>query len=67
MNDFQCCTVYNARAMLWHLLIIELLLAFMCKMGSVDVATPSMSIYSVSTILGVAYCIIEGVCCGTDV
>jgi D-mannonate dehydratase len=40
VNDFVCCILYHPGAALWHLSIIEVLAAFICKIGNVDVASP---------------------------
>jgi hypothetical protein len=50
--------------MLPHLPIIDELPTFMGNIGCVDVGTPQMTIIGVSTILGIASCIIEGLFCG---
>jgi len=64
VNNYHYCIWYNPRAMLPHLPIIDVLPAIMGNTGRVNVTTPEMSINSASTILGVASCIIEVVCCG---
>jgi len=43
VNDFVCCTMYNPRAALRHLSIIEVLAAFIGNMVCVDAATPQAS------------------------
>jgi len=40
VNDFRCCILYNPRAVLWHLCIIEVLAAFIGNIVNVDVAAP---------------------------
>jgi D-mannonate dehydratase len=40
VNDFVCCILYNPRAILWHLSIIEVLAAFIDKIVFVDTVTP---------------------------
>ena len=68
VNDFGCCNLCNARAVLWHLPIIEVFATFRENMVRVDLATPKnerhQSISRVSTILGVPCCIIQGLCYG---
>ena len=38
----------------------------MCTVGSVNISTPKMSINSMPTIVGVASCLIDWVCCGIN-
>jgi len=92
VNNFECCTLYNPRAVLRHLCIIEVLAAFIGNIVCVDTVTPQnerqlsvntastehqqsvnrastqcqQSVNRVSTLLGVASCIIQGVCYGKD-
>jgi len=92
VNDFECCTLYNPRAVLRHLCIIDVLAAFICNIVCVDTVTPKndrqlsvntastehqqsvnrastqceQSVNRVSTLLGVASCIIQGLCYGID-
>jgi hypothetical protein len=40
VNDFECCTLYNPRAVLRHLCIIEVLAAFIGNIVCVDTVTP---------------------------
>jgi len=62
-NDCRCCILYNPGAVLWHLLIIEVLAACVGNMDSVHVATPEnksqQSINRASTILGPASWILQ--------
>jgi hypothetical protein len=40
VNNLVCCILYNRRAVLWHLPIIEVLATFICNMVCVNAATP---------------------------
>jgi hypothetical protein len=77
VNDFVCCILYNPRAMLRHLFIIEVLAAFIGKIVLVNTVTPQnehqqsvntasterqMSVNRVSTVSGVASGIFQGLC-----
>jgi len=79
VNDFECWIVYNPMAVLWHLLMIEELEAFVGNIVLVNTATPQnkcqqsvnrasterqQSINRVSTILGVVSFIIQRLCYG---
>jgi hypothetical protein len=68
INDFGCCILYNPWAVLLCLPIIKVLAAFRGIMVSVNVTTPEdkrqQSINRARTILGVASCIIQGLCYG---
>jgi len=68
LNDFGCWIWSNRRAVLQYLPIIEALAASIGNTISIDVATPTnechRSVNWVSTILGVASCIIEAQCYG---
>jgi len=92
VNDFVCCTLYNPRAVLRHLCIIDVLAAFIGNIVCVDIVAPQNerqqsvnsaskehqqsvnrastqcqpSVNRVSTLLGVASCIIQGLCYGID-
>ena len=71
--------MHNSRAVLWHLPIIEVLAAFIDNIMNVDVAAPEnegqhsinrvstqrqQSVNRLSTILGGASCVIQGLCYG---
>jgi len=43
VNDFMCCMLYNPRAALRHLLIIEVLATIIGNMVCVNAATPQAS------------------------
>jgi len=43
VNDFGCCILYNPRAVLRHLLIIEVLADFIDNMVCVNATTPQAS------------------------
>jgi len=55
-------------AVVWLLSIIKVLAAFIGNMVTVDVATPEnerqQSVNRASTILGVASCMVQGLCYG---
>ena len=63
INNFHFSIVHNPRAMLPHFPIIEELPTFMGNMGSIDVGILQITVNGVSTILGIAACIVEGLCC----
>ena len=79
VNDFVFCILYNPRAVLQHLFIIELLAVCIGTIVCVNTATPQnerqksinrastprqQSVNRVSMIVGVASCIIQGLCYG---
>jgi hypothetical protein len=43
VNDFLCCILYNPRAVLRHLLIIEVLADFTVSIVIVNATTPQLS------------------------
>jgi len=68
VNDFGCCISCNPRAVLWHLSMMEVLATVLGNMVRVDIATPNderqQSHSRALTILGIASCIIRGLCYG---
>jgi len=54
----------NPRTKLLYLAIIKELLSWMGNLGTVNDATPEMSVTGESMMLAVAYCIIEELGCG---
>jgi hypothetical protein len=62
INNFHICIFFNLTAILLHIPIIKDLLTLMGNIGRVDVATPQMRIMGALTILGIAPCIIQGLC-----
>jgi len=68
VNDFEYWILHNAMAVVWLLSIIKVLAAFIGNMVTVDVATPEnerqQSVNRASTILGVASCMVQGLCYG---
>jgi hypothetical protein len=79
INDFICSILYNRRAVLRHLSIIEVLAAFIGNIVFVGTVTPQNehpqsvnrassprqpSVNRVSTLLGVPSCIFQGLCYG---
>jgi len=79
INDFGCCIFYNPRAVLRRLSVINVLAAFIGNMVNVNITTPDnqhqlsintastqrqQCVNRVSTILGIATWVIQGLFCG---
>jgi len=68
VNDSGCCILYNPKAVVRHLSMIEVLATWLWIMVRVDIATPNNKCHQSHnrelTILGIASCIIQGLCYG---
>jgi len=68
IHNVGCCTSYEPRGMLWLLLISEELATIIGNMVIFDLASPEnqrqLSVNRASTLLGVASCMIQGLCYG---
>ena len=68
VNHFGCCILWNPSAVLWHLSMIEVSATLLGNIFRVNIATRNnehqQSHSRALTILGIASCIIQGLCYG---